>query len=128
MQASKHGQSGFMTCNSCHDSHIALHWEDAAGDGLSGITTTCEDCHSTKEVLLDGVPKPNIACEDCHMSLAVKSAVGTVVDNGVYGDVATHIFQINDSAEPRDSMFTAQSDTCSSDRLQCRWSGSCCSR
>jgi hypothetical protein len=107
MQASKHGQSGFMTCASCHDAHIALHWPDAAGDGLSGITTTCETCHPNKEVTLDGVPKANIDCEDCHMSYATKSAVGTTLGNGFQGDVATHIFKINASAEPRDSMFTA---------------------
>ena len=101
--ASKHGQKNF-TCATCHDAHIAVRYPDAAGDGLSGITTKCESCHPTHEVKINGVVK-SIDCVDCHMAPATKSAVGMQKGNGWRGDVKTHIMAINTDPVPRDSMF-----------------------
>lgn len=45
MQASKHGQSGFMTCNSCHDSHMKLDDNDLAAVTLDFV---CLPCHQNE--------------------------------------------------------------------------------
>ncbi|RME58067.1 hypothetical protein D6779_07260, partial [Candidatus Parcubacteria bacterium] len=103
--ASKHGQMNF-TCATCHDAHIPLRYEDAAGEGLSGISKTCQDCHTDKEILVDGTPK-SIDCVDCHMPPASKSAVGMQVGNGWRGDIPTHLFKINTEAVTKDAMFTS---------------------
>jgi hypothetical protein len=109
MRASKHGdgQGGELTCATCHNSHIALRRPDAAGEGLSGINMVCQDCHSDKQVLVNGTPK-SIDCVDCHMSPASKSAVGMPVGNGWRGDVKTHIFAINTDAVTKEAMFNAE--------------------
>jgi hypothetical protein len=106
MRASRHGDGvGVdLTCGSCHNTHIPLRYPAAAGAGLNGIKTECETCHPNHEVMLNGQPK-QIECVDCHMPDASKSAVGTQLGNGWKGDVATHIWQINTNAVPRDSMF-----------------------
>lgn len=102
MKASKHGAQSWFTCATCHDSHVAVRYPDATNE--AGISNNCESCHTDKIVRLNGNPKP-IDCEDCHMANASKSAVGTTIGNGFRGDVATHIWQINATAVPRDSMF-----------------------
>ena len=110
MRASKHGTSAGLTCASCHDAHIALRYPDAAGDGLSGITTTCETCHPNHEISLNGSPK-QISCESCHMAPASKSAVGMQVGNGWRGDVKTHIWDITTEAVTKDiGLFNSEGD------------------
>lgn len=106
MKASKHldGNSGELTCASCHDSHVPLRYPDATPE--EGIKVTCQTCHPGKEILLNGQPK-NIDCVDCHMPPATKTAVGLVVGNGRRGDVKTHIMGINTDAVDYTEMFTA---------------------
>lgn len=110
MKASKHGDGNApdLTCASCHDTHIADRYPQAAGTGLSGIKTECETCHPNMEIMITTssgtFPKP-IDCVDCHMPPASKSAIGMQVGNGWQGDVPTHIWQINTNPVPRDSMF-----------------------
>jgi hypothetical protein len=105
MQASKHGDMSY-TCTTCHDAHIPLVYPEAA-DGHDAITKKCEDCHTDKQVLMNGVAKANVECVDCHMPKAAKSALGKKLGNGWQGDIASHIWNINTDAVPRDSMFTA---------------------
>ncbi len=104
MKASKHldGNMPDLTCASCHDTHVPLRYPEATPE--EGIKTTCQDCHSGMEILLNGQPK-NIDCVDCHMPPASKSAVGMVVGNGRRGDVKTHIMGINTSAVDYTAMF-----------------------
>ncbi len=107
MKASRHGDGAGadLTCGTCHDTHIALVYPQAAGAGLKAIKTECESCHAGYEVTLaNGQVKP-VSCESCHMPKAGKSAVGTQVGNGFVGDVSTHIWTINTDPVTRDAMF-----------------------
>ncbi|RMI00767.1 MAG: T9SS C-terminal target domain-containing protein [Calditrichaeota bacterium] len=109
MKASEHGDGvgTDLTCGTCHDTHIALLYPQAAGAGLSAIRTDCAVCHPNHEIYFtNGQPHP-AECTDCHMPKASKSAVGTQEGNGWLGDVATHIWHINTDPVPRDSMFTS---------------------
>ncbi len=112
MKASPHGDGNGtdLTCGTCHDTHLALLYPQAAGEGLNAIKLECSSCHPNHEIQItrngQTTTKP-IECEDCHMPPASKSAVGMQAGNGWRGDVATHIWRINTKAEPRDSMFTA---------------------
>jgi len=103
MQASKHG--AVLTCGTCHDTHIAGRYPDAAAEGFKAITKECSTCHPDHAITINGQVK-NIDCIDCHMSMASKSAVGKEKGNGWEGDVKTHIFEINTDAVTRDAMFT----------------------
>jgi hypothetical protein len=118
MNASKHkdGNGAELTCGSCHDPHIALHYKDVAGnhstsgEKLKGIRTVCQTCHPGKEIILkDGsgntIGTKPIDCIDCHMSFTGKSAIATTVGNGFKGDLRTHIMAIDTRPYPRDSMF-----------------------
>lgn len=106
LRASKHGdgQGVDLTCATCHETHIPLRYNQTASTH-SAIKTRCQDCHTDKQVLLNGQPKP-IDCVDCHMAPASKSAVGQVVGNGRRGDVKTHIFAINTNPVTYTAMFT----------------------
>lgn len=108
MRSSKHGDGigADLTCGTCHDTHIALKYPGAAGEGLKAIKVNCQTCHADKQILVNGTPK-SIDCVDCHMPQAGKSAVAVQTGNGFRGDVKTHIFSINPNAVPRDSMFTS---------------------
>ena len=110
MAASAHGDgmNVDLTCASCHDAHVPGRYPDVAIDGTEAITVQCETCHAGKEVMVDGNPKQDVTCIDCHMAQASKSALGFTMGNGYQGDVKTHIWGINSSAVPRDSMFTAE--------------------
>ncbi|NOX38469.1 MAG: T9SS type A sorting domain-containing protein [Calditrichaeota bacterium] len=110
MQASKHNTMG-LTCATCHNTHVALRYPDAAGtdnngNPLSGIKLECENCHPNKQITFqDGSPHA-AECTDCHMPNASKSALGAQLGNGWKGDVATHLWKIDTRAVGRDSMFT----------------------
>jgi hypothetical protein len=93
MRASKHadGAGGELTCASCHDAHIALRYPGVAGEGLTGISTTCQTCHPNKEVTVNGMPK-STDCIDCHMPRVTKSAVGD--PERFTGDIRTHLMAI----------------------------------
>ncbi len=103
MMASKHGTG--LLCGTCHDTHIAGRYPEAAGEGLKAITKECSSCHPDHKIYVNGMEK-NIDCIDCHMSMASKSAVGKQKGNGWEGDVKTHIFKINTDAVTKDAMFT----------------------
>ncbi|MGD9489318.1 MAG: T9SS type A sorting domain-containing protein [Calditrichaceae bacterium] len=107
MRASKHGDgmNAELTCASCHNPHVTVVYPEAAGEGMTGITTKCQTCHPNQEIDLNGSPKP-IDCVDCHMPQASKSALGMAVGNGWKGDVKTHIMGINTAAVTREAMFT----------------------
>ncbi|GAB4338467.1 MAG: hypothetical protein Kow0037_22510 [Calditrichia bacterium] len=112
MKASKHGDGmgADLTCASCHDTHIADRYPQAAGTGLSGIKMDCATCHPGHEITItepDGSTHvKNTDCVDCHMTHASKSAVGMQVGNGWRGDVPTHIWHINTAPVTKDDMFT----------------------
>ncbi len=108
LEASRHGSLGFFTCSTCHEPHLALKYAEQAGVGNTGrplkpIRQECQDCHTFTQT---NHPEP-ITCVACHMPSASKSAVGLEFENGgARGDIASHIWRINTSGVPRDSMFT----------------------
>jgi len=108
LEASRHGEIGFFTCATCHEPHLALKRPEligirCTGRSLEPIRQACQDCHTLTKT---NHPAP-IACIDCHMASASKSAVGIEYENGgARGDVASHIWRINVTEAPRDSMFT----------------------
>ena len=112
-RASRHGDGlgEDLTCISCHNPHVALHYPDLAGEGYEGITTTCESagCHEDAkyDVQLNGASK-GLACATCHMPKVTKSALGMQTGNGWIGDVKTHIMAINTAPVLKtEAMFTA---------------------
>lgn len=78
-----------LNCVECHDPHAKT---------VVSIKTQCSSCHSEIaekfEKTVHG--KSKIDCKSCHMPKAAKSAVQT---NGYAGDVRSHIFKINTSAD-----------------------------
>lgn len=107
LSASQHGNGDGvdLTCGTCHNPHVPLHYPDAAGAGQSGLNLACNACHPAQQVLLNDAPKA-IECVDCHMPKATKSALGGPVGNGFVGDVSTHLFAINPAPVGREAMFT----------------------
>ena len=94
---SPHSAAG-LTCLSCHDVHMTR---------AQGLVRQCEDCHSSEVTEYSGstMEQAGVTCQDCHMSHASKSAVA----RGPYeGDVWTHLFRINSSADY--DMFNRDSD------------------
>lgn len=108
-RASKHGdgKDGELTCISCHEPHVALHYPDVAGEGFDGLNATCETCHQNKTIMLNNAPK-EIECVDCHMPKASKSALGMQVGNGWKGDVSTHIMAINTDPVTKTEMWDSE--------------------
>lgn len=83
-------------CVDCHEPHIGTRYGNAAA---GGFVTTCESCHASKT---SNSHVTSIDCVQCHMPRASKSARKV---HSYEGDVRTHIFAINSSAVPKDSMF-----------------------
>lgn len=92
--ATKHGDSGFITCSTCHDPHKRTIW-----DG-EGIIKNCTECHADETDHINH--SEGISCIDCHMPYAAKSGAKRG-QSGYKGDVRSHLFVINPSEE---SMFT----------------------
>ena len=73
MLASTHMTNAGMDCATCHDPHKSVVFKQG------GISTTCEDCHTGKEInILDGagdvIAAKSASCVDCHMPYASRSA------------------------------------------------------
>lgn len=108
-RASKHGDGigTDLTCASCHDAHIALHYKNVAGTGLKAIKIKCQDCHANKTIKINGTITKSADCVDCHMSKTGKSAIGIQLTNGWKGDIPSHLMAINTNAVTKTSMFSA---------------------
>ena len=110
-QASRHGENNFITCSTCHEPHTALKNPDIVGSFFNGnelnaIRQPCENCH----VRQTNHPSP-ITCNDCHMPKTGVSALGkTYANGGAAGDIASHIWRINQTAADRSAMFSAAGD------------------
>jgi len=94
MTSTKHGDTGFISCSTCHDPHKRTIWD---GDG---IIKKCTECHSSKVDHLNHTE--GISCIDCHMPYAAKSGTKRGA-SGYKGDVRSHLLKIVASTE---SMFT----------------------
>lgn len=97
---SPHGGNGSPGCNTCHDPHASVKFDDVAMG--TGTLTTCESCHpiQAETIFHNGLPD----CIDCHMAKASKSAVAV---NSYVGDIRTHIFAINtDPVGKTEGFFT----------------------
>lgn len=112
MKASKHrdGLGAELTCKSCHEQHVPLHYPNAAGTGLSGIKTRCQSCHTGKDIQMkDGngnvIGTKSIDCTSCHMSKTGKSAIAVKIGNGYKGDIPSHTWSIETRPYPKDSMW-----------------------
>jgi hypothetical protein len=98
---SPHSGIGGPGCNSCHDSHASVKFDDVAPG--SGVTASCESCHSSMVTNHSALA----TCTDCHMPEASKSAVAV---HAYQGDIKTHIWSINTAAVGKDEMFTPEGD------------------
>jgi len=108
-RASKHGDGKGvdLTCGTCHDTHIALHYKNVASPNLKAIKVKCQDCHTGKEIKINGTKTKPVDCVDCHMSYTGKSAIGTQTGNGWKGDIRSHVMQINtNNIDKTNGMFT----------------------
>ncbi|RME63258.1 MAG: hypothetical protein D6778_09865, partial [Nitrospirae bacterium] len=78
-----------LNCVTCHNPHKKAEFS---------IKRPCETCHSSQAKAFKGstMQQVGVRCIDCHMPKATKSAVKF----GPYeGDVRTHLFKINTSAD-----------------------------
>jgi len=79
----------------CHDPHVGRAKGIKVAEGQNEI---CANCHSAQVSEYEGskMQLAGVKCQDCHMGKAPKSAVR----KGPYeGDVWTHLFKINSSAD-----------------------------
>ena len=109
-RASKHGdgKGTDLTCISCHDTHIALHYKNVAGTGFKAIKIKCRDCHGDKTIKINNTITKSADCIDCHMSYTGKSAIGVQTGNGWKGDIRSHVMAINtNNVNKTTGMFTA---------------------
>ncbi len=88
-----------MSCTTCHDSHKSTKNVDSA-DGLhTGAVKECSTCHDK------GFEAPvhefMAECTDCHMPKLAKSAVTKEKNGVVFGDVKSHLFTIDLSADAK---------------------------
>ncbi len=94
------GPHANLSCISCHDPHTTTRYMDVSGDP-PGMNKACTACHSaeTHEITSGGMTE--LACIDCHMPKLTKSAVkhDAVGSGPATGDIRTHIFRIDLSAE-----------------------------
>jgi hypothetical protein len=99
----KAGPHESLSCVTCHDPHKGLLYfrDNSNGNMRVGCTT----CHTGKT---QNGPHASVACATCHMPYTGKSAISV---NAHKGDVSSHVFKINDTAVPKDSMFTIGSMT-----------------
>lgn len=94
MTVTKHGNSGSISCTTCHDPHKRTIW-----DG-EGIIKKCTECHTNQVGHINHAE--GVSCIDCHMPYAAKSGTKRG-DSGYKGDVRSHLWVINPSTE---TMFT----------------------
>lgn len=87
-----------LSCIACHNPHSPVHDGATFRPESSGIIRDCADCHPQAAEIYEAsvMGKAGVECVDCHMPENVRSAVSS----GPYvGDVRSHIFMINNSAE-----------------------------
>jgi len=96
-----HSPHAAIGCNSCHDPHASVVYDDVALG--TGVTATCESCHSAQASFVDHNGAPG--CTDCHMPEAAKSA--RVTSNPYVADIASHTFTINTDPVDKSAMWTS---------------------
>ncbi len=102
---SPHSAFGAPGCNTCHDPHASVHFDDIALG--TGMLASCTDCHDATEYALKAEHSFTPQCIDCHMPQVAKSAVVNP-DNPYDADVTSHIIAINtDPVNKTDGMFSA---------------------
>lgn len=103
-QELKNGGMSALECTTCHDPHKAVHKGATNPEGHPGIIKKCEDCHAAEAEEFAGstMQKADVTCTNCHMPKVTKSAINV---SEYVGDVNTHIFRIDTSADAQ--MFTA---------------------
>lgn len=90
---SPHEEAG-VSCTTCHDPH-----ESTVYNEEEALKVSCEDCHTSQAKLFE-LSSHNIiglTCTDCHMPPIGKSAEGSPLYR--WGDVTSHLFRINITAE-----------------------------
>ncbi|KAB2881579.1 hypothetical protein F9K33_00565 [bacterium] len=102
LKASPHSN---LSCVTCHDPHKGLLYFRDNSNGNMKIECTSSGCHTGK---IQNGPHASVDCAKCHMAYTGKSAIAANVHKG---DISSHIFKINDTAVPKDSMFTIGSMT-----------------
>ncbi len=90
MLTSKHMTNVNMDCASCHEPHKSVVFDQG------GIHTTCEDCHTGKEIDIrdsagDVIATKSASCVDCHMPYASRSATQY---SPFEADVRGHLWRI----------------------------------
>ncbi|MBU2560243.1 hypothetical protein KKA03_05050, partial [archaeon] len=102
-QEIENGGMSSLTCDTCHDPHKAVHNGATNTEGKPGIIKECEECHAENADALatSTMGKAGVLCNDCHMPKVTKSAIKVAE---FVGDVKTHIFRIDTSADAK--MFT----------------------
>ena len=96
------GSHASKECIACHDPHASVKY-DSQAKGI-GTTTECKDCHDGAKYA-DANIHNGATCVDCHMGKASKSAIAT--NDGLNGDLKTHIFDINPAADGNTTFFSA---------------------
>lgn len=92
-----------MSCSTCHDPHKSTVNKGSA-DGLhSGAVKECSACHDMEfaENTWAAGPHKAAECTTCHMPKLAKSAVTKEVNGVVFGDVKSHLFNIDLSADAK---------------------------
>jgi len=95
------GPHASMGCIDCHDPHASTKYDNQAPG--SGVTKECTVCHTDTKYAQTNIHN-GATCINCHMAKASKSAIKT--NDGLNGDLKTHIFKINPAADGPDNFFT----------------------
>ncbi len=100
----------FLTCTSCHNPHASAHFDGQAAG--TAIVKNCTECHAGVTV---GLGMQSLNCVDCHMPYAVRAGAAiTYADKAgsqhALGDMRTHVFKVNATADSPSQMFTATGD------------------
>jgi hypothetical protein len=88
------GPHAALGCMACHSPHASTKYDDEAPG--EGVRTTCDACHG--DVTHDHTAK-GATCVDCHMPKVVKSAVKNEINGVTFGDIRSHIFELDASAD-----------------------------
>lgn len=82
-----------MDCTTCHDPHASTHYDDEAPG--EGVTIECVTCHNEDEYTGQSHETRGADCVTCHMPPVVKSATSEEINGITYGDIPTHLFELN---------------------------------
>ena len=106
------GPHASKECIACHDPHASTKF-DSQAEGL-GVTKGCKDCHDDAKYAEANIHN-GATCVDCHMGKASKSAIAT--NDGLNGDLKTHIFEINPAADGNTTFFSADGSKANENKL-----------